>query len=204
MPEVISLFAGRPATLSLTLVMLIASITALCSRELYHQWILHPYRVFKRKEILRLATSGFVHNDLYHLFINTIMLVIICGKLEELLRGSSGNGSLLFMIIFLISHFTGVLTVTWTNRDNYDYASAGASGSILGCMMGLMILAPENIAFHLPVFGGVKNQYAALILIVGLVVYRWRSGNELLDNELHFYSALGGIAGALAVYPQLI
>jgi membrane associated rhomboid family serine protease len=204
MPDRISIFADRPVTISISLAMTLTSLAAFRNRDLYHKWILHPHSIFKRKEIFRLLTSGFVHNDLVHLLINCVMVFFICGELEHFLRARSGSGSLLFLTLYAVSHFTGALTVTWKNRRNFDYSSAGASGSILGCMMSFMILAPKFTAFYLPVLDGVENQYAALILIVGLIVYRWRSGNELMDNELHFYSALGGIAATFVLFPHLL
>lgn len=204
MPSRYYIFSTRPVSVMLTAINVIMSLIGLRYFRLYQQWILHPFGVTRRKEYYRLFLSGFVHNDFPHLFINCVMIIFICGEQEVLLNKGTPNGSINLLIIYLFSQISGALAVTWINRNNYEYSSAGASGAVIGCMMSFMILSPHETAFYLPVIGSVANQYAALIVIVGLIIYKWRSGNELLDNELHFFSALGGIAATLMLYPHLL
>jgi len=204
MPDLISLFDQRPVTMVILVLIVATSLFAFRSQGLYYRLILHPYGIVKRREYIRVLSSGLVHNDLPHLVVNSVLLVFLCGELEVYLNGHSRYGELFFGCIFLASQLSGALVVTWVNRNKGAYTSAGASGSILGCMMGFMIIAPDHIGLYLPVIGAVKNLYTALILICGLIVYQWRSGNELLDNELHFYSALGGIGAAMAIQSQLL
>ncbi|MCC8407726.1 rhomboid family intramembrane serine protease [Mucilaginibacter sp. UR6-1] len=197
MPDLIPILDSRPVTTVIGILNFAVSIAGMRRRDLYHQWILHPYGIRRRKEFWRLITSDFIHHDLVHLLINSAMLFFICGELEMFLSERYGSGSLIFLAIYLLSHLTGAMTVSWSNRNNFEYSSAGASGSIMGCMMSFMILAPHEVAFYLPLAGAVENEFAALLVILGLMVYRWRSGNEMLDNELHFFSALGGIAATV-------
>ncbi|MFD0764520.1 rhomboid family intramembrane serine protease [Mucilaginibacter lutimaris] len=204
MPNLISILAGRPVSVTLLVITTAVSVQALRSRSLYLKWILHPYSIFKRREYRRMITSDLIHNDPVHLLINAVLLFLICGEFEEFLRSKYLYGSLILLLIYLVSHLSGALAVCWSNRNNYDYSSAGASGSILGCMMGFMILAPHYVAFYFPLAGEIRNQYAALLVIVGLIVYKWRSGNIMMDNELHFFSALGGILTTILYYPGLI
>lgn len=204
MPNLIKIIANIPVTVSLVLTNIAVSLLAFSSRDRYLKWVLHPYSVIKSREYFRIFTSGFVHNDIIHLLINSAMIALICGELESFLHDLFPFGSLLFMGIYLISHVTGAAVVIWSNHRNFDHSSAGASGSILGCIMGFTILAPDYIAFYLPEIGAVKNLYAALVVIVGLIVYKWRSGNEMVDHEMHFFSALGGISGAVALKAMMI
>ena len=204
MPDLFSIVASRPVTTGITLLNFTMSIAAMLRQGLYHKWILHPYSIVRKKEFLRLITSDFIHNDPIHLLINSVMLFFICGELEKFLDGRYALGSLIFLGIYLSSHLTGAIMATWSNRKDFEYSSAGASGSILGCMMSFMIFAPHFVAFYLPVAGKVENEFAALLVIVGLLIYKWRSGNELLDNELHFFSALGGVSFTLIFYLFLL
>jgi len=188
---------NSPVSRIILLVTIVFSIISLRQRRWYFKCIMHPYNVFRKHEYYRVLSCGLVHNDPVHLLINGVMLFFIGGQLEQFLNVQSQYGGLLFLIIYLTSHISGVLPVMILNRNDAGYATAGASGGILGCMMSFMILAPKVTAFYLPVIGGIANQYAALLLIIGLIVYKWRASNELLDNELHFYSALGGIITTL-------
>jgi membrane associated rhomboid family serine protease len=152
----------------------------------------------------RLITGDFVHNDLMHLLLNELMLYGICASLEEDLRHLYTNGSLRFLIIYLGSWIVGVTATTIRHRMDFDYSSAGSSGSILGCMMSYMMLEPAKIALYLPILGGVKNIYAALLVIVMLIAYQKKTGNQMMNYELHFFGALGGILTTLILFPSII
>jgi membrane associated rhomboid family serine protease len=204
MPDLIRTLTNIPVTLSIMGLMMVTSIAAFRKRDFYLKMILHPNSIIIRKEYYRLATSDFVHNDPMHLVINEVMAFFICGQLEGFLNARRNYGSLIFLLIYLLSHFSGVLLVTWRHRNSYAYSSAGASGSILGCMLSFMMLSPDFIAFYLPIAGGVKNIFAGLIVIAGLIVYQWRYANQMMDHELHFFSALGGIIVTLAIFPNLL
>ena len=204
MPDLISVFTNMPVTWIIMTFMMMISITAFRKRNFYFKMILHPGSIVKRGEYYRLATFDFVHNDWMHLLINEVMAYFVCGELERFLDARYEHGSLNFLLIYLASHFSAAFAVTWRYRKNYAYSSAGASGSILGCMMSFMIISPDFIAFYLPVIGGVKNIFAGLILIAGLIIYQRRSGNEMVDHELHLFGALGGIAATLIIFPILI
>jgi len=199
MPDLVSIFNTRAVTWVLLALIILGGVMTLGKRNLYLACILHPNSIIKRREYYRLFISDFVHNDLGHLLVNGSMTFLICGELEKYLVLNYSHSHLLFLLIYTCSHFAGVLSVTWTNRSDYGYSSAGASGSILGCMMAFMIIAPGFTAFYLPVIGDVKNMYAALAVILGLIIYKYRSANEYMDNELHFFSALGGIAAAMVI-----
>ncbi|MFC0513124.1 rhomboid family intramembrane serine protease [Mucilaginibacter angelicae] len=204
MPDLIRTLKDIPVTLVIMGIMMVTSIAAFRKHDFYLKMILHPNSIVKRGEYYRLATSDFVHNDPMHLLINEVMAFFVCGQLEGFLNTAEDHGSLIFLLIYLLSHFAGVLLVTWRHRNSYVYSSAGASGSILGCMMSFMIIRPDFIAFYLPGAGGIKNIFAGFILIAGLIVYQWRSRNQMMDHELHFYSALGGITATLAIFPEVL
>ncbi|WP_429380305.1 rhomboid family intramembrane serine protease [Mucilaginibacter sp. UYCu711] len=171
------------------------------SKKLHLKFILHPVSIFRHSEYYRLFTSDLVHNDIGHFLLNEVMAFYVCGDLERNLRSRSAHGSLLLLIIYLVSFASGIIYTTFRHRRDFDYSSAGASGSIIGCMMSFMILAPSYIALYLPLIGGIKNIYASLIVLIGLIIYKVRSGNELMDHERHFFSALGGILITLVLFP---
>jgi membrane associated rhomboid family serine protease len=198
------LLQTSPVTLTLMPIVLIISLYGLKSNRFYLKMVHHPFSMIKNREYHRLISSGTVHNDVLHLLINEAMLLFICGNLEDALRARSESGSLEFFLIYLVSHLSGVLGTAISNKKTFEYSSAGASGSVIGCMMSFMILKPNYIGLYLPVIGGVKNIFVGLIVIVGLFVYQRRSGNDMMDNEFHFYSAIGGIAATVLLFPHLI
>lgn len=193
-----------PVTLGIMAIILIVSLAGLKKQSFYRRLVHHPSGMIRNRQYYRLLTFDFVHNDMVHLLVNEGMAYFLCGSLEDFLNGRSAYGSIQFLAVYLISHFTGALVTTLRHRKHFDYSSAGASGSILGCMMSYMILAPDHTAFYLPVTGGVKNIYAGLIVITGLIFYQRRTDNDMMDHELHFYSTLGGIIATVILFPQLV
>jgi membrane associated rhomboid family serine protease len=188
-----------PVCLSILAIVTIYGLFALKNQRLFVAGMMHPVTVKRKKEYYRLVSSDFVHNDLMHLFINAFALFAIGSQLEEYLRGVKSAGSFWFLAIYLSSCICGTFFTFLRHRNDFEFSSAGASGSILGCMMGFMILQPYHIAFYLPVFGGIVNLYTALIYIIFLIGYQLKTANPLVNNEVHFYGALGGIVCALLI-----
>lgn len=193
-------FSSFPVTCVLMLVILTVSIFAFVSKAVFHALILHPYSIYRHKQYYRLFTSDLVHVDLLHLALNEFMLYIFCSDLEETLRKSSAHGSTQFLFIYLTGMLCASVITTLRNKNSFTYSSAGASGSIMGCMFAFMALSPNYIAFYLPVIGGVKNIYAGLMYILVLIVYQHRSKNDMINHELHFFGALGGLAAAAMLF----
>jgi len=197
-----SFVSSFPVTCVLMVLILAVSLSAFIKKRIFPELVLHPYSIYHQKQYYRLFTSDLVHVDLLHLALNEFMLYIFCSDLEETLRRASGNGSLKFLLIYLCSMLAGSVIATLRHKNDFSYSSAGASGSIMGCMFGFILLKPNYIAFYVPVFGGIKNIYGGLVYILVLIVYQRRSKNGMIDHELHFFGAAGGLAAAFALFPH--
>jgi membrane associated rhomboid family serine protease len=191
-----------PVTCTLMAFIFICSCTAFYRPALFIKLILHPFGIFHNKEYYRIFTSDFVHNDWLHLAMNELMLYMMCVNLEEYLRSLSKYGSLQFFCIYFSSYFSGIIYTTIRYRNKFEYSSAGASGSIIGCMISFMMIRPDYMALYFPIIGGVKNMYMALLFIIVLIYYQRRSGNTMIANELHFFGALGGMIATLVIAPK--
>jgi membrane associated rhomboid family serine protease len=193
-----------PVTCIIMSAILVCSCIGFFSRYFFMRTILHPHSIIRENQYYRLVTGDLVSNDPMQLILNELMICFFGGNLEQELNRRYLHGSLHFLLIYLISWFFGVLYTTLRYQGDFDYSSAGASGSILGCAISFMILVPNKIAFYLPVFGGVKNKFDALILILVLIVYQKRTNNPMVNHELHFFGALGGIiATLLLIYVKI-
>jgi hypothetical protein len=130
------------------------------------------------------------------------MLYISCSRLEYYLNTKSVHGIAEFLWIYLCSYFTGVIVTTVWHRNDFYFSTAGASGSIMGCLFGFIILEPNLSAFYLPGLGMIKNIYGGLMYILIIIWYQRKSENRMANHELHFFSSLGGIAATLVLYPH--
>lgn len=190
-------FLLAPATYSLMTGILIISIIGFYHQAFFEKLILHPYSILRKREYFRVLTADFVHVDLIHLILNEFALYVICSDLEELLNRKSQYGSLQFLGIYAVSMLTANLMATTRNRNNFSYSSAGASGSIMGCLFAFMLLDPFGHAVNIAIVGPIENIYTAPLYIAMLTYYKWKKKNEAINHDVHFYGAIGGIAGGL-------
>jgi len=186
------------------MIILISGVVALFHRKVYYKLLLHPYSILKRKEYYRAFTGDLVHNDSFHLGLNLFILYLVCADLEETMRSQNRYGSWMFLSIYLGSYAAGAAYTIIRYRNVPEYSSAGASGSIMGCMMSFMILAPNYVAVYLPVIGGVTNLYMGMGYIVAMVYYQRKQDTSQINHGLHFFSALAGIMITLAYYPHIL
>lgn len=202
--SVVSCFHNSPVTYVLLILILGLTVTATISKHLFFKLILHPVSVFRKKEYYRLLSSDFVHNDAGHFLLNAFMLYAFGSDLEEHLRKHSNTGSSEFLFIYLFSLLTANLVTAISHRKDFKYSSAGASGSIMGCVFAFMLIDPNGTALNFAVIGPVKNIYTGVIYFVALGIYKWKRKNDLINHELHFYGALGGLVAALILFPNLL
>jgi membrane associated rhomboid family serine protease len=190
-------FLSAPVTYSLMALITVVSSWAIIDQRLFFQLLLHPSGIVESREYYRLFSGDLVHNDLFHLLFNQIMLFTFGTRLEEYLLLTTANGCVKFVVIYLSSCLAGSLVTTIRHWKEADFTNVGTSGSIIGCMMSYVLLQPDIIAFYLPVLGGVKNIFGGLICIVAFMVYQFRLSKENINHEVHFFGALGGIVATL-------
>ena len=205
MPNLIDMTKPEaPATYCLMSVIAIISLAGIYKKGIFAALLLHPYSVVRQRQYYRLFTSDFVHNDFIHLIFNEISLYIFCANLEVTLTKRVGNGSLNLLLIFVISELIANSLFTWRYRDNFDYSSAGCSGGVIGCLFAFMVLAPYGTAISFAFIGGVKNIITGIVYILLLVYYKWKKDNDMINHDIHFYGAIGGLLAVLIVDPSLL
>ena len=184
---------NTPVTFVLMFLIFAVSMTAIFRKKLLPDLMLHPYTIVNNRQYYRFLSADLVHVDLLHLILNEIFLYIFCTDLEEMVKKHHRYGSMIFFGIYLTSMLCGAILTTLRHYKDFNYSSAGASGSIMGCLFGFMLLNPFGSLLHLPVIGNVPNVYCGLIYFVIMLLYRQRAGNKMVNTELHFFGALGGL-----------
>ena len=193
-------FSAAPVCYSLIAVITVVSIWAIKVQRVFLQLLLYPYSIFNSREHYRLFTGDLVHNDPVHLFINLMLLFTFGTRLEEYLITQTVIGSLNFLLVYGSSCLAGSLVTSIRHRKEEDFMNVGASGSIIGCMLGYVLLQPNIIAFYVPVLGGIKNIFGGLICIVAFMIFQFRSNRGNINHEVHFFGGLGGIAATYFIH----
>ena len=144
----------------------------------------------------RMVTSGFLHVDISHLFLNMFTLYFFAPVVI------SWFGSIKFLIIYLVSLIAGSLLALFFHKDEPFYSAVGASGAVMGVLYAAILLNPDmqlGIMF-------IPIPLPAYVLGIAYLLYSiWgmksRMGN--IGHTAHFGGAIGGYATTLLFRPEL-
>lgn len=144
----------------------------------------------------RIITSGFLHVDLAHLFLNMFTLYFFA---DVVIRWF---GPIKFLVIYAISLAAGSLLALFFHRDEPHYSAVGASGAVTGILYAAILLQPDMqlAILFLPI------PFPAYVLGIAYMIYsiygmKTRAGN--IGHTAHFGGAIGGYFITLLFRPEL-
>ncbi len=150
----------------------------------------------KRGEKIRIFSSGFLHVDTSHLFLNMLTLYFFADVVISTL------GSVGFVVIYLVSLFLGNLLSYYFHKDDLHYNAVGASGAVSGIIYAAILLFPDMslYLFLIPI------PIPAYVFGIGYMLYsiygmKKRIGN--IGHDAHFGGAVGGYILTLILVPAL-
>ncbi len=144
----------------------------------------------------RMVTSGFLHVDISHLFLNMFTLYFFADVVISWL----GPGK--FLIIYFVSLLAGSLLALFFHKDEPFYSAVGASGAVMGILYAAILLNPDmQLGFMF-----IPIPLPAYVLGIAYLLYsiygmKSRLGN--IGHTAHFGGAIGGYATTLLFKPEL-
>lgn len=163
---------------------------------LFEKGYLKPYRVVREHTWYELITSGFLHANFGHLFVNMFTLYFFGQIMEYRL------GPIYFLALYLTAMIVAGIPSVIKYKDNPDYATLGASGAVSGVLFAYIYLYPLRsiyllfIPIPIPafVFG---------ILYLAYSMYESKQERGKINHEAHIAGALWGIV-YLLVLPSVL
>lgn len=145
----------------------------------------------------RLITSGFLHVDFAHLFMNMFTLYFFA---DVVIRWFDSPK---FLIIYMVSLLTGSLLALFFHKAEPFYSAVGASGAVTGILYSAILLQPDMRLMIIPI----PIPIPAYILGIAYLLYsiygmKKRLGN--IGHTAHFGGAVGGYVMTLLFKPNLI
>ncbi len=145
----------------------------------------------------RTLTSGFLHVDVAHLFLNMFTLYFFA----EVVIDWFGPGK--FLIIYFISLLAGSLLALYFHRQEPYYTAVGASGAVTGILYAAILLQPDMrlALMFIPI------PFPAYVLGIAYLLYsiygmKSRVGN--IGHSAHFGGAVGGYLVTLFFKPDIL
>ncbi len=145
----------------------------------------------------RMLTSGFLHVDISHLFMNMFTLFFFADVVINWF------GPTKFVGIYFISLIAGSLLAFFFHKNEPFYSAVGASGAVTGILYAAILLQPDmrlGIMFiPIPLPAYVLGIAYLLYSIYGM---KKRLGN--IGHTAHFGGAIGGYVTVLLFKPDLL
>ena len=191
----IEVLLASPATLALLIANIGLSVVAFGNASIVDRLLFDINRMRKSKEWYRGVTSGFIHGDPFHLFMNMLALYFM-GPFVEYVAGTVG-----FLVIYFAALIGGSL---WTYMEHFrdsNYRALGASGAVSGVTTAAAVFAPFAqiyLFFAIPMPLG-------LFAICYIGYSAWASRANVRDgigHAAHLGGALMGIAIVCIFWPQ--
>lgn len=158
---------------------------------------LKPVRVVRENTWYELITSGFLHANLGHLFVNMFTLYFFGSVMERVL------GSGYFLGLYLTGLIVAGIPSVIKFKDNENYATLGASGAVGAVLFAFIFLFPlENIylmfiPIPIPAF-----VFAILYLIYSM--YESKQERGKINHEAHLAGAIWGMLYLVIFVPNTI
>ncbi|MEL7832574.1 rhomboid family intramembrane serine protease [Fodinibius sp. Rm-B-1B1-1] len=190
--------ANYPATFYLVTANVIISLVALyVFPTLIEKGYLKPYRTVQKNTWYELLTSGFLHANLGHLFVNMFTLYFFGPVMERVLGSSYFAG--LYLTGLIVAGIPSIIKF----KDDPNYATLGASGAVGSVLFAFIFLFPMEkiylllIPIPIPAF-----VFAILYLIYSMYASKQERGK--INHEAHIAGALWGILYLVIFVPNTI
>lgn len=190
--------ANYPATFYIVVANVIVSLGALyLYPKLIETGYLKPYRTVRENTWYELLTSGFLHANLGHLFVNMFTLYFFGPVMERVLGGGYFSG--LYLTGLVVAGIPSVIKF----KDDPNYATLGASGAVGSVLFAFIFLFPMEkiylmlIPIPIPAF-----VFAILYLLYSMYASKQERGK--INHEAHLAGALWGIFYLVIFVPNTI
>jgi membrane associated rhomboid family serine protease len=188
------------------------SLLAWSSSAIMSALLFRPYSIKNFREYYRFLTSGFIHANFIHLFVNMFVLynfgTYVMQYFEGITQVDGMPVSYAKSIYYFISMYLGGMIVAnlpsyVKQQKNTLYASLGASGAVSAVLFSFILMDPlEKIfIFFIPI--GIP----AIFWGVFYLIYEYYSGTRQRDNvnhDAHIFGAIFGIVFTIAIHPAIV
>ena len=163
-------------------------------RVFFNNYKFSPYHI-KKGENIRYISSGFLHVDYTHLFVNMFTLYFFVDAVIFQV------GDINFLIIYFASLIFGNWLTYRFNSNNINYSAVGASGAVMGIVYSAILLNPEMTLFFfiLPMPG-----YIFGLGYLFYSIYSMKRVNDNIGHEAHLGGAIAGFFTTIFISPFVI
>ncbi|NGP88415.1 rhomboid family intramembrane serine protease [Fodinibius halophilus] len=193
-----SFISNSPVTFFVVAITVAVSLVALYLFPPLTEWgYLRPYRTVRNKSWYELLTSGFLHANIGHLFVNMFTLYFFGAVMEQVLGGRYFLG--LYLSGLIVAGIPSLIKF----KDDPNYATLGASGAVGSVLFAFILLFPmEGIMLML-----IPIPIPAFILGILYLMYSMYASKQergKINHEAHVAGALWGMLYLVLFVPNTV
>ncbi|SMO71610.1 rhomboid family intramembrane serine protease [Fodinibius sediminis] len=158
---------------------------------------LKPYRTVRRNTWYELLTSGFLHANLGHLFVNMFTLYFFGPVMEQVV------GSSYFIGLYITGLVAAGIPSIIKFRNDPSYATLGASGAVGSVLFAFIFLFPMESIYLLLI----PIPIPAFVFAIAYLLYSMYASKQergKINHEAHVAGALWGIIYLVVFVPHTI
>lgn len=151
-------------------------------------------------QFYRLVTHGFIHADGAHLLFNMFTLYFFGSVIEMLYRSYLGGTG--FILFYLTAIIAAIIPSYLAHKNDYNYASLGASGAVSAVLFTYILIAPWSMLY---IFGVVP--IPAIIFAIAYTaysIYAQKRAKDNVNHSAHLWGAAYGIVVSIIINPKLL
>ena len=190
-------------TVKIIIVTVLVSLLAFRNHKLMEKLIFNPYMIAQRREWFRFISSGFIHADMIHLFVNMYVLYVFGGMVENFyLQVFEEKSVLYFALLYIGSLIVSIIPSYNKHKENYLYNALGASGAVSAVLFAFILFQPLTTLYLfkiVPIPGIVFG-----VLYLAYSFYEAKRAADYVNHEAHFWGAVFGFTFTLIMKPDLL
>lgn len=191
-------------TIFIIIITVIVSLYAFQNQAVNDKLIHNPYLVKHKNQWYRLITSGLLHADYGHLFVNMFVLYNYGRSVEHFyvfIFESAG------LPLYVLLYFSAIYASSVPSQYKYQHApyynSLGASGAVSAILFTAILLDPLDRLYLMGIRGIGIPAIVFGLLYLGYSYYMSKQQNDNVNHDAHFYGAIYGMAFTLVFKPQI-
>jgi membrane associated rhomboid family serine protease len=176
---------------------IITSLLTFSNEDWYGKLMLHPYSVYRRKNVFTLLTSGLIHKDWMHLIFNMLSYYFFAFQLEAMV------GHWQFGLLYIASLILSDLPSVAKHKEDYWYHSLGASGAVSAVIFSFIMYQPMSMMMIIPIPIPIPAILFGILYLV-YCTYASKYSRDNINHDAHLFGALSGVAITIILTPKIV
>lgn len=185
-------------SITLIIITVIVSLLAFSNQNIMNRLIFWP-PAMKKGQFDRFITHGFVHADGAHLLFNMITLFFFGSAIEIFYRQYAFNMG--FVLFYLGGLIVSILPSYLKHKNDFQWASLGASGAVSAVLFAYILFKPWNLIF---VFFVPVPAIIFAVLYIAYTIWSNKRNNNHINHSAHLWGAAYGVIITILVEPKII